>query len=229
MTDAFKPVRDFESAVCAYVRAPFCVAVNSCSMAIFLAIKWHMEHSHGLFYETDGDAYIEIPTHSYISVPMAIRHAGGFPRFRKEGWFGSGLYQLKPLPVWDSARCFTSGMYQSWCVGNKNYENEDGTAQFSGGMLCFSFQANKILGDSQGGCIVHDSAEADAWLRRARFDGRSEGVPPSEDTFNMLGWHCYMSPDVAARLLWKLSRLPMHNAPLPPDKYPDLSQIGLFK
>jgi hypothetical protein len=50
--------------------------------------------------------------------------------------------------------------------------------------------------------------EADAWLRRARFDGRTEGVAPKDDTFEQLGWHCYMSADVAAALLLKLHSLP---------------------
>jgi len=96
-------------------------------------------------------------------------------------------------------------------------------------MWCVSFHTSKILGDSQGGAILHDNAEADAWLRRARFDGRTEGVAPKDDNFDMVGWHAYMSPDVAARLLWKLSVLPKHNEPLPNDDYPDLSQHEAFR
>jgi hypothetical protein len=38
-----------------------------------------------------------------------------------------------------------------------------------------------------------------------------------------------MSPDVAARLLLKLSVLPRHNDPLPNDNYPDLSKMEIFK
>jgi dTDP-4-amino-4,6-dideoxygalactose transaminase len=97
-----------------------------------------------------------------------------------------------------------------------------------GKMQCVSFHHSKILGDTQGGAILHDDPEADKWLRRARFDGRTEGVAPKDDDI-MLGYHCYMSPDVAARLLWKLSKLPLHNADLPNDDYPDLSQIQAFK
>lgn len=95
--------------------------------------------------------------------------------------------------------------------------------------MCVSFHASKILGDTQGGAILHDDDEADAWLRRARFDGRTEGVAPKDDTFTQVGWHCYMSNDVAARLLLKLSVLPKDNAPLPNDDYPDLSKLEIFK
>lgn len=98
-----------------------------------------------------------------------------------------------------------------------------------GQFQCVSFHASKILGDTQGGAILHDNAEADEWLRRARFDGRTEGVAPEDDRIDMLGWHCYLSPDVAARLLWKLSVLPEHNTDLPNSDYPDLSTFQIFR
>jgi hypothetical protein len=140
---------------------------------------------------------------------MSIINAGAEVQFVDKEW--RGLYQLEPLPVWDSARYFTSGMY------------------VQGSMQCVSFHATKILGDTQGGAILLDSGEADRWLRRMRFDGRTEGVPPSKDTFTEIGYHCYMSPDVAARLLHRLSVLPKHNKPLHNDDYPDLSAFEVFR
>jgi dTDP-4-amino-4,6-dideoxygalactose transaminase len=98
-----------------------------------------------------------------------------------------------------------------------------------GEMQCVSFHWTKILGDTQGGAILHDNDEADAWFRKARFDGRTEGVAPKDDQFDMIGYHCYISPDVSARLLAKLSVLPKHNADLPNDEYPDLSKFEVFK
>jgi len=62
-----------------------------------------------------------------------------------------------------------------------------------------------------------------------RFDGRTEGVAPISDNFREIGYHCYMSPDVASRLLLKLYSLPKHNDPLPNDDYPDLSEMEIFK
>ena len=99
----------------------------------------------------------------------------------------------------------------------------------TGQLQCVSFHASKILGDTQGGAILHDNPEADEWLRRARFDGRREGVESKEDSFPHIGWHAYMSPDVAARLLQKLSVLPRHNEPLPNDDYPELDKMEIFK
>jgi dTDP-4-amino-4,6-dideoxygalactose transaminase len=140
---------------------------------------------------------------------MSICHAGGRPTFRDEEW--SGSYQLKPLPVWDSARRFTSGMYRA------------------GQFQCVSFHWTKILGIQQGGAILHDDPAADIWLRKARFDGRTIGVAPKEDTFDMVGWHCYMSPEIAAEGLMRLSILPRNNPDLKNSDYSDLSQLDIFK
>lgn len=233
----YQVVRDFEAALCEYTGAPYAVTVNSCTMALLLAVAWHLRTRERSAYSVLGDTIqnhpaVEIPKRTYVSVPQSIIHAGGRPAFRDEDW--TGCYQLNPLPVWDSARWFTSGMYrgpflqQRFCDGrepNEFYDQADRAGEF----WCVSFHASKTLGVSQGGAILHDSPEADAWLRRARFDGRTEGVAPKDDRFEQLGWHCYMSADVAAALLLKLHSLPRHNAPLPNDDYPDLSTLEIFR
>lgn len=202
MSDAYQVVRDFEAALCEYTGARFAVTTNSCTMALLLACRYHYINKPGL-------ATITIPKRTYVSVPQSIKHAGFYVEFADYRW--SGIYQLHPYDIWDSARMFTSNMYAP-----RTY-------------MCVSFHASKILGDTQGGAILHDNPEADKWFRKARFDGRTEGVEPKNDNFDMLGYHCYMSPDVAARLLLKLSVLPKHNDTLPNDDYPDLSQFEVFK
>lgn len=212
-------VRDFERAVAEYTGAPYCVAVSSCSAALMLAVAWHLWKNVPAGHDAIlGTRRIEIPRRTYVSVPMAIIHAGGRPTFRDEEWLGA--YQLKPLPVWDSARYFTTDLYK--CI-------TECYASAIGQMVCTSHHWSKTLGIQQGGCILHDDPEADAWLRRARFDGRTEGVAPKDDNITQVGWHCYMSPEVAAEGLVRLHFLPKHNAPLPNDDYPDLSQLEIFK
>ena len=193
-------VENFESEVCKYTGARYCVTTNSCTMALLLACKFELP--------ARGDV-VEIPKRTYVSVPMSIIHAGGRVTFRDDDWVGS--YRLWPLGVWDCARWFTAGMYAP------------NTFQ------CVSFHASKTLGDTQGGAILHDNDEADAWFRRMRFDGRTAGVAPKDDDIKEVGYHCYMSSDVAARLLLKFYSLPDFNAPLPNDDYPDLSLMEVFK
>lgn len=207
----YEVTRRFESALCEYSGAKYACAVNSCTAALLLAVQWCadtiVQHTtRGIL----GYSYtVEIPRRTYVSVACAIRLVGGGIRWRDEPW--RGAYQLKPLPVWDCARRFTSGMY------------------IAGQYQCVSFAASKILGAEQGGAILHDNEAADAWFRRMRFDGRTEGVDPLEDTFDLIGHHCLMIPSVAATLLVRLHHLPKHNADLPDFEYPDLSLHPAFK
>ena len=188
-SNPYKVTRDFEDALCEYTGAKYAVAVNSGTAALLLCVQWFRET--GLKH-WNYPWRIEIPRRTYVSVPCAIKGAGVREiEWRDEEWRGE--YQLKPLPVWDSARRFTSGMYRT------------------GRFQCVSFAAAKILGAEQGGAILHDNAEADAWFRRMRFDGRTEGVDPLEDTFDLVGTLCIMIPSVAATLLVRLSHLPKHN------------------
>jgi dTDP-4-amino-4,6-dideoxygalactose transaminase len=219
--------KDFEAALCEYTGAPYAVAVTSCTMALTLAVAWHLRDSWPREVKIGAAIEmvlptVEIPKRTYVGVPYAIMEAGGRPTFRDEKW--RGWYKLAPLDVYDSARFLSSGMYDDIRKIRRKH------GMIGGGMVCVSFHATKVLGDTQGGAILHDNAAADAWLRRARFDGRTEGVPPSSDNFTLpRAWHCYLSPDVSARLLWHLNALPKHNEPLPNDDYPDLSQIEAFR
>lgn len=201
--NAFKIVKDFEDAVAEYCGAPFCVAVNSCTNALFLALKWKMTERPSF-----SSKEIYIPKYTYLSVPMQIKHAGFGVKFENKDWIGS--YELYPLNIWDSARRFTSNMY------------------IKGSFMCTSHHYSKILNTSQAGCILHDDKLADDWLRRARFDGRAQGIAPKDDN-PIMGWHMYLSPEVAAQGLVKLMHLPKHNKDLPNDEYPDLSRLEIFK
>lgn len=187
--------------MCEYTGAPYAVTVNSCTMALFLSLKYLTRDK--------ADFYVEIPRLTYVSVPMQILHAGGQVRFRDEDW--RGAYILAPFPIFDSARWLSSEMY------------------VPGTFICVSFHWSKILGIQQGGAILCDDPAAVGWLKKARFDGRTEGVAPRNDTFTQLGYHCYMSPETAAAGLVRLSFLPRDNKPLPNDDYPDLSTMEIFK
>ncbi len=198
MTNPFQVVKDFERALCDYTGSPFAVTVNSCTMALLLACK----------YLNVGE--VSIPRRTYVSVPQSIIHAGGRVVFDERSW--SGSYSLNPYPIADSARRFTSGMYDS----------------LKRGFICVSFHESKILGFSDGGAILHSDALADEWFREMRWHGRKEGIAPKDQYFDKIGYHCPMAPDIAAGLLRKLYHLPEHNEDLPNDDYPDLSQFPVF-
>jgi len=202
--NAFEIVKTFESEVAKYTNAPYCVAVNSCTNALFLALKYHK------LFQSNGVTNIVLPKRTYISVPMQVIHAGFIPTFEDLKW--RGAYQLKPFQIFDAARSFTGNMFN------------DKEIRY----VCVSFHWSKILGIQQGGAILHNDKSFDIWARKARFDGRTEGVKPKDDS-PILGWHMYMSPEIAAEGLVRLMHLPMNNASLPNDDYPDLSKMDIFK
>jgi dTDP-4-amino-4,6-dideoxygalactose transaminase len=202
-----KITEDFEKALADYTGAPYVVALDNMSNAIFLA----------LYYEKISGQEIEIPSRTYPSVPCEIIHAGGKVKFTQvDSDTIKGAYQLKPTKVWDSALRFTGDMY----VSNTH--------------MCVSFTGPyKHLKLSKGGAILTDDLHAYLWFKRARFSGRRE-CSYHDDYFDMLGWNFYMVPELAARGLHMMpqfynldgTKKQMEDLELP---YPDLSKYEIYK
>lgn len=194
MKNAFGVVAEFERRVAEYAGSKYAVAVDCCTSALFLCFK---------FYKI---GLTICPARTYVSVPMAVLHAGGELQFRDYKW--RGVYQLYPYPIYDGAKRFTKGMYQ-------------------GGLHCLSFHTKKILNIGRGGMILTDNEDAVKWLKLARYDGREERHYGEAD-IKTLGWHVYMMPDQAARGLTLLDALPERNDDLTED-YPDLRTMPVFQ
>jgi dTDP-4-amino-4,6-dideoxygalactose transaminase len=203
----YKITEDFERQVATYTGAPYAVAIDNMSNALFLA----------LYYENIKGKEISIPCRTYPSVPCEIIHAGGKVNFEPvEGTTIKGAYQLKPTKVWDSALRFTADMY----IPDTH--------------MCVSFTgAYKTLKLSKGGMILTDDEQAVKWFKRARFSGRNE-CSYHVDHFDMLGWNFYMLPELATRGLLLMNQFynpdgtkrHMKDIELP---YPDLSQFDIYK
>ena len=89
----------FEKKVADFCGSKFVVAVDCCSNAIFLILKY-----------INNPQKVKIPYFTYASVPMQILHAGYEFEFVDKKW--SGTYKLDPLDVWDFAGRWTKGMYE---------------------------------------------------------------------------------------------------------------------
>jgi dTDP-4-amino-4,6-dideoxygalactose transaminase len=191
----YKIVTMFEEEIAEYTGAPYAVALDNCTDALFLCCT----------YLNVGD--VTIPKKTYLSVPQAVMASGGKVSFDDTEW--QGLYQLKPYPIYDSARRFTSGMY----IPNT--------------FMCLSFHPKKILKMRKGGMILTDSKEAYDWFKKARHEGRDE-IPYTQDNIKFMGWNMYMTPPDAADGLWLMSSMPKHNEDTIED-YPDLRRNDLYK
>lgn len=201
-----KITEEFEKEVASYTGAPFAVAVDNASNALFLS----------LMYENIKGKVISIPCRTYPSVPCEIIHAGGKVKFEQvDGETITGSYQLKPSRVYDSSLSFTADMY------------------ITNTLMCLSFTgAHKRLKLSKAGMILTDDVEAVRWLKRARFSGRRE-CSYHEDNFDMLGWNFYLMPEISARGLllmqgfYNLDGTKKHFEDITM-KYPDLSNYKIY-
>ena len=75
--------------------------------------------------------------------------------------------------------------------------------------MCLSFHIKKTLAIGKGGMIITDDYKMVEWLRKARYEGRSE-VNYKDDDITMLGWNMYMTPQQAAHGLALMQNYPEH-------------------
>ena len=89
MKNVYDITNEFEKALGDYTGAPYVVAVDNQSNALFLS----------LMFENVKGQEITIPSRTYPSVPCEIIHAGA-------------KVKLEPTNVWDAALSFTADMYK---------------------------------------------------------------------------------------------------------------------
>jgi len=196
--DPYDIVNIFEEKVAAFAGSKYAVAIDCCSHGIFLALKY-----------LQADQQVTIPACTYVSVPMQIKHAGCKVAFEDIAW--SGVYQLKPYPIWDGATRWQEDMYTS-------------------GMMILSFQIKKRIPIGRGGMILTDDKDAYNWLKKARHDGRDMSVYYVNDDFEFNGWHYYMTPEDAARGILLMDHLPKNcNDSHTNKNYVNLTSRAIFK
>ena len=193
----YKIVKMFEEEVAHYTGASWAVSTDSCTDALLLCCEYLKVKK------------VTIPAQTYLSVPQSIIHAGGTVEFEDIKW--KGIYRLRPYPIYDVAKRFTSDMY------------------LPGSYMCLSFHIKKHLKIGKGGMILMDDYDAYKWLKRQRYEGRSE-VKYHDDDIVENGWNAYMTPEQAARGLMLMQNYPQHNEDIPEEPpYRDLREFEMFK
>lgn len=207
----YKIVKMFEEEVAEYTGAPYAVAVDSCTNAIFLTLMYcrYLREKQGK--GLNWDNRVIIPPKTYLSVPMSIIHAGFEVAFDEKMNDWTGIYQLYPFPIYDSAKRLTSDMY------------------IPGSFMCLSFHIKKNLSIGKGGMILTDSEKAVEWFKKARYEGRSE-KGYQDDNIDMLGWNMYMTPQEASHGLALMQNYPKDVPDLGENNgYKDLRTNDIFK
>ncbi len=204
LVPSWSVVEQFEQAMADYCDAPYAVAVDTCTSALFLCIQRFLPY------------YVTIPSRTYLGVACVAKHSGAVIKFVENDWIGD-----YPLVVWDDG----TRIVDSACRLRRGmYKQLDGRERAPRSLTCLSFQSRKHLKIGRGGMILTDDKSHADWFRKARFCGRSE--TNSEPEF--VGWHCYMEPERAARGLVLLDSLPDQNPDLKFD-YPDLREYRVFQ
>ena len=98
LSDPWDVVDLFEKKLAEYGGSKYAVAVDNCTDALFLCLK---------YLKAEGE--ITLPKRTYVSVPCSVIHAGCQVKFKDIEW--SGTYQLNPYPVYDAATRMQRGMY----------------------------------------------------------------------------------------------------------------------
>jgi dTDP-4-amino-4,6-dideoxygalactose transaminase len=197
--DPWDVVQVFEEKVAAYAGSKYAVAVDSCTNAMFLCLKYL--HAKGK---------ITIPKKTYLSVPQLIIHAGCDIEFSDIEW--KGTYRLNPYPVIDSATRFTKGMYIPDTYQCLSFHIRKILPIAKGGM---------VLTDDISAVEWLKLAEYEGRDRRIPHDEMPEPT--------ICGWNMYMPPEQAARGIILFEEIAKNNPDSGGSyKYKDISNYKMF-
>jgi len=197
----------FENKIAKFTGSKYAVLVDCCSNGLFLSLKYLLSIN-----EINYGDVLSIPSRTYVSAPLQIKHAGLKYKFKDYEW--SGLYQLGDTRVWDSAVRWTKDMY----IGNNSLQ-------------VVSFQIKKRIPIGRGGVVLTDDLEAAKWLKLASYDGRDLTTSYTDPNhFKNLGYHMYMTPEDAARGIILMDSVPEINEDSGTHlNYTDLSIVDILK
>lgn len=128
--------------------------------------------------DLDWHVHITLPSHTYMSVPMMLDKLHIPYGLSTQHWHET--YDIVPGYLLDAATLWRAGSY------------------VPGTVMCLSFQFRKHLSLGRGGMILLDDADQAQRLRRMCHDGRSPDLTQWQQDITELGYHYYMTPEIAA-------------------------------
>ena len=194
---SFDIVNKFESEVANFFGSPYAIAVDSCTHGIELSLRYCNVKS------------INVPKHTYISIPFLSKKLNLGLDWRNQNW--RDFYYLS-YSVIDAAVLWKPNSYVP-----KTF-------------MSISFQYQKHLSLGRGGIILTDNEEASIQLKKMSYDGRLPNIPWREQNIDTMGYHYYMTPETAQMGLDKLPQAIIKEPrQWEVSDWPDLSQMEIFK
>ena len=204
----------FENKLAKYTGFKYAIAVDCCTNGILLACE--MQRRLGKISKSKP---LFITKWTYMSVPMTLFNNGWMLKFIDDRWHK--YYQIGDnTSIFDAA----TDLHQNMC---EDY------IQHNDCLVCISFQQKKRLSLGRGGAILTNNQNYYDILKRLRYDGRNAYISDSDEinsnpTDIILGYHCYMEPDKAAKGILIINQ---HNTMLKPyvehawNEYSDMTKL----
>lgn len=197
----------FETKVANFAGSNYAVAVDCCTHAIELSLRY-MLMKEEIFI---GDTVL-VPNRTYVSVPITLLNLGFNVKFIDYKW--SGMYGIKfphrTTQVVDCAVRWEENMYSGFNA-----------------LQCLSFQIKKPIPIGRGGMILCNEIEEYEWLKLASYDGRDLESPyDSPNHIKMkYGYHYYMIPEDAARGIILMHEISFRGDSGSYESYPDTKKM----
>ena len=152
---------------------------------------------------------VTCPVHTYLSVPMTYEKLGLNWEFVDNDW--KDYYYLGHTNIIDGAVYWKQNGY------------------IPGTKMCLSFQFKKHLSLGRGGMILLDNHDDYVTLKKMSYDGRYGDLPWAEQDVDTMGYHYYMTPEIAQTGIYRFV-----TAEVTPARswsyldYPDISTMKVF-
>jgi len=140
-------------------------------------------HGLELCLRLENSKKIIVPKHTYLSVPMLANKLNIELQWKDENWQD---YYFITDKIIDAAVLWKKNSY------------------ISGTYMCVSFQFKKHLSLGRGGIILLDNKEVAKKLKKMSYDGRIPNIPWGEQNIDSMGFHYYMTPEIAELGIKKL-------------------------
>ena len=166
-------------------------------------------HAMELCLRHGGFNNVIIPTHTYISVPFTLEKLNLNWEFQYQEW--KDYYFLGNTNIVDAAV----------------YWKKDGYIKDT--FMCLSFQYRKHLSLGRGGMILLQNKGDYDILKKMSYDGRSPNTPWMEQDIDTIGYHYYMTPEIAKLGLEKISKVSNEKPKKwTHENYPNLERMSAF-
>ena len=204
---------EFEKAFAEYVGAKYAVFVNSCTSALFLAIKWNK-----------CTGRIVVPSLTFAATVNEVINAGCKPLFVDVDMDTMCIdYEktMRSIEKWENV----SLILPVHLTGNKSEDFGGGAVYDSAhrieqddnpkGIHCYSFYPTKNMTTGEGGMITTDNKDAMQWFKQARHHGINKSISERYGNKNdwaydvgFTGWKFNNSDMAAAIGIEQLKKLP---------------------